>query len=83
MSFNKDRPVARLFFFFFFGGGGGQIGQILGPFMITRGLSSERIEFGHFFFFFFLGGGGIRRPLTPPPPHHSGYGLQRHDSLIY
>ena len=42
------RPVARLFC------GGGQIGQILGPFMITRGLSCDRVEFGHF-------GGG-----TPP-----------------
>ena len=32
---------------------GGQIGQIWGPFMITRGLSCDRVEFGHF-------GGGVR-----------------------
>ena len=50
------RPVARLFC------GGGQIGQIWGPFMITRGLSCDRVEFGHF-------GGGQMTPLTPP-----GYG---------
>ena len=31
---------------------GGQIGQMLGPFMITRGLSCDRVGFGH------LGGGG-------------------------
>ena len=43
--------------------GGGQIGQIWGPFMITRGLSCDRVEFGHF------GGGGQMTPLTPP-----GYG---------
>ena len=48
------RPVARLF------RGGGQIGQILGPFMITGGLSCDRVEFGHF-------GGGQMTPLTPPP----------------
>ena len=35
---------------------GGQIGQILGTFMIMRGLSCNRVEFGH------LGGGG-----QPPP----------------
>ena len=29
------------------GGGGGQIGQILGPFMITHGLSCDRVGFGH------------------------------------
>ena len=45
------------------GGGGGQIGQIWGPFMITRGLSCDRVEFGHF-------GGGQMTPLTAPP----GYG---------
>ena len=51
----KGRPVARLFC------GGGQIGQILGPFMITRGLSCDRVGFGHF------GGGGVQMtPLTPP-----------------
>ena len=49
-----NRPVARHFC------GGGQIGQILGPFMITRGLSCDRVEFGHF-------GGGQMTPLTPPP----------------
>ena len=53
-----SRPVARLFCG---GGGGGQIGQILGPFMITRGLSCNRIGFGHF-------GGSQMTPLTPPPP---------------
>ena len=53
----KNRPVARLFC------GGGQIGQILGPFMITGGLSCDRVEFDH------LGGGGgggQMTPLTPP-----------------
>ena len=49
------RPVARLFC------GEGQIGQILGPFMITGGLSCDRVEFGHF-------GGGQMTPLTPPSP---------------
>ena len=38
---------------------GGQIGQILGPFMITRGLSCDRVEFGHL-------GGGQMTPLTSP-----------------
>ena len=53
------RPVARLFCW-----GGGQIGQILGPFMITRGLSCDRVGFGHF-----LGGGrGSDDPPDPPPP---------------
>ena len=55
-SIVENRPVARLFC------GGGQIGQILGPFMITGGLSCDRVEFGHF-------GGGQMTPLTPP-----GYG---------
>ena len=55
-----SRPVARLFC------GGGQIGQILGPFMITRGLSCNCVGFGHFFG---GGGGGQMTPLTPP-----GYG---------
>ena len=50
---NVDRPVARLFC------GGGQICQILGPFMITGGLSCDRFEFGHI-------GGGQMTPLTPP-----------------
>ena len=36
------------------GGGGCQIGQIWGPFMITRGLSCDRVGCGHFFFFFFF-----------------------------
>ena len=49
------RPVARLFC-----EGGGQIGQILGPFMITRGLSCDRVGFGHF------GGGGSCDPPDPP-----------------
>ena len=56
-----SRPVARLFLG---GGGGGQIGQILGPFMIMRGLSCDRVEFGYF------GGGSDDPPDTPPP----GYG---------
>ena len=47
------RPVARLFC------GGGQIGQILGPFMITRGLSCDRVGFGHL-------GGGSDDPPDPP-----------------
>ena len=38
----------------FVGGGRGQSGQILGPFIIMRGLSCDRVGFGHFF-------------LTPPP----------------
>ena len=50
----ESRPVARLFC------GGGQIGQILGPFMITRGLNCDCVGFGHF-------GGGS----SDPPP---GYG---------
>ena len=45
--------------------GGGQIGQIWGPFMITRGLSCDRVEFGHL-----GGGGGSDDPPDPPP----GYG---------
>ena len=57
---NRPRPVARLFC------GGGQIGQILEPFMITHGLSCDRVGFGHFLFYFiylfiylfFFGGGG-------------------------
>ena len=53
---SRCRPVARLFC------GGGQIGQIWGPFMITRGLSCDRVEFGHF-------GGGSDDPPDPP-----GYG---------
>ena len=44
-------------------GGGGQIGQILGPFMITGGLSCDRVEFGHFW-------GGSDDPPDPTP----GYG---------
>ena len=39
--------------------GGGQIGQILGPFMITHGLSCDRVGFGHF-------GGGHMTPPDPP-----------------
>ena len=39
--------------------GGGQIGQIWGPFMITRGLSCDRVEFSHF------GGGSDDPPDTP------------------
>ena len=56
-SLCKLRPVARLFC------GGGQISQIWGPFMITRGLSCDRVEFGHFW-------GGSDDPPDPPP----GYG---------
>ena len=51
------RPVARLFCWG--EGGGDQIGQIWGPFMITGGLSCDRVEFGYF-------GGGQMTPLTPP-----------------
>ena len=40
-------------------GKGGQSGQILGHFMITRGLSCDRVGLGHFF-------------LTPPPPPPRG-----------
>ena len=40
-------------------GGGGRIGQILGPFMVTRGLSCDRIGFGHFFWGGGRGGGVI------------------------
>ena len=47
--------------------GGGQIGQILGPFMITRGLSCDRVEFGHF-------GGGVRGVVRWPPWPPPGYG---------
>ena len=54
------RPVARLFC------GGGQIGQILGPFMITGGLSCDRVEFGHF------GGGGGGSDDPPDPPLATG-----------
>ena len=76
-----SRPVARLFFFFFFfflwgGGGGGwgcQIGQILGPFMITRGLSYNRIGFG-LLFFVCVGGVSDDPPDPPPPPPSLGYG---------
>ena len=52
-----------------FWGEGGQIGQILAPFMITRGLSCDRVGFGHF------GGGGgggsgqITALNTSPPPY--------------
>ena len=49
-----NRPVARLFC------GVGQIGQILGPFMIMRGLSCDRVGFGLF--------GGVRCMTPPPPP---------------
>ena len=51
MTTNFHRPVARLFVCVCVcvGGGGGQIGQILGPFMITRGLSCDRVGFGLLF----------------------------------
>ena len=58
------RSVARLFFVCV--EEGGQIGQILGPFMITHGLSCDRVRFGHFL-------GGQMTPLTTPPPS-PGYG---------
>ena len=48
-----SRPVARLFCV------GSQIGQIWGPFMITCGLSCDRVKFGHF-------GGGSDDPPDPP-----------------
>ena len=44
-------------------GGGVQIGQILGPFMITHGLSCDRVGFGHLW----RGGGGVIFSLTTPP----------------
>ena len=55
----------------------GKIGQILGTFMITPGLSCDRVGFGHFFKFIFCGfflvfwgffGGGSDYPPPPPPP---------------
>ena len=49
-------PVARTILCV---GGEGQIGQILGPFMITRGLSCDRVGFGHF--------GGRGRGSDDPP----------------
>ena len=45
------------------GGGGVRLVKILGPFMITRGLSCDRVGFG-----LFWGGGGADDPLTLPPP---------------
>ena len=42
---------------------GGQIGQILGPFMITRGLSCDLVGFFHL---------GVQ--MTPPDPPPPGYG---------
>ena len=45
----------------------GQIGQILGPFMIMRGLSCDHVVFGHFFILFYFFG-WVGDPLTPPPP---------------
>ena len=48
----RTTAQARSQTFLWGGGGGGQIGQIWGPFMITRGLSCDRVEFDHF------GGGG-------------------------
>ena len=44
------------------GGGGVQIVQILGPFMIMRGLSCDRVGFDHFFFFFWGGGDYLQNP---------------------
>ena len=61
-DYRSYRPVARLFLGGG-GGGGGQIGQILGPFMITRGLSCDRVGFGHF-----GRGRGQGGHLTPPRP---------------
>ena len=58
------RPVARFFC------GGVQIGQILEPFMITRGLSCDRVGFGYF-------GGGSDDPPDPPP----GYGPVRYQPI--
>ena len=51
------------------GGEGGQIGQILGPFMITCGLSCDHVGFGNWE----RGGKGQMTPLTTPP-HPPGYG---------
>ena len=68
------RPVARLFCGGG-GGGGGKSVKFLGPFMITGGLSCDRVEFGHFG----QGGGGGSDdpPLTPPP----ATGLELHNFL--
>ena len=55
------------------GGGGGQIGQILGSFMITRGLSCDHVEFGHFGGG--VGGGGSDDPPDLPPPTALATGL--------
>ena len=55
------------------GGGGCQIGQILGPFIITRGLSCDRVGFGNFWG---VGGWGrVRWPPWPPPPPPPATGL--------
>ena len=58
----RDQARSQTFLWGGGGGGGGQTGHILGPFMITRGLSCDRVGFGHF--------GGVRGHLTPP----FGYG---------
>ena len=65
LFFSHGKPIVPMPAFHRFSsvGGGGQIGQIFGPFMITRGLSCDRVEFGHFF-----GGGGGRGQMTPRPP---------------
>ena len=49
--------------------GRGQIGQILGPFMITRGLCCDRVGFGHFGKE--GGGGGGGGSDDPPLPTQS------------
>ena len=51
LAIPEQSSQARSQTFYFFGqgekGGGGGIGQIFGSFMITRGLSCDRIGFGH------------------------------------
>ena len=49
-------------------GGVGQIGQILGPFMITCGLSFDRVGLGHFFVGVGVGVGGRWPPWHPRSP---------------
>ena len=60
---------------------GGQIGQILGPFMITGGLSCDHVEFGHFG----GGGGGGGGQMTPmtPPGYGPGSIIQFHNHLLH
>ena len=49
------------------------MGQILGPFMITRGLSCDRVGFG--LIIFFWGGGGGGGGVGRPSPSSLATGL--------